>query len=185
MILEGDALLLEVMDKFYTTVLHRYFRGNELIRLSCPAVHSLRDVRRAGTDALIARHRLDEGVEALCLHAGTKALETLNELRTFVARIEAHRERRATDLCSCRYHDGLLVGVVLEETKHHTTRQRQVTEDILLTAALVPVARTTELGDPGTTIADLIFGRAAGLIGDDGELLTVVRTARLDAGAEG
>ena len=70
-VLERDALLLDVVYKLYATVLHRNVGGNELVGGCRTLVHRAWNVGRAGADALIVGHRGEECVEVLLLQCGS------------------------------------------------------------------------------------------------------------------
>ena len=53
-VLEGDALFLDVVDELYAAVAHRCISGDELVDGGCSLVHLDRYASRAGADALVA-----------------------------------------------------------------------------------------------------------------------------------
>ena len=69
MVLESNALLLEIVDELHTAVLHGNIGGDELVGVGGTLIHLLRNVGRASADTLIVGDGIDEVGERLTLEA--------------------------------------------------------------------------------------------------------------------
>ena len=152
-VLERNALLLDVVYKLYTTVLDRSRRGYVLVTLGGTLVHLAWKVCRTGTYALVSRHGLQEVSQRLLPQRCSGRAESRCAV---VVGVEADGKWGTSNLCRKRNHPCLLIGVALLQAQAHAALYRKVAEHVLLASALVPVAGMTEFLLPSLCVAQLV-----------------------------
>ena len=179
-VLVSNGLLLDIVCELDTAVLDRKSLSDIAVALGSSFKDFVGHLSGDGAYTLIVLDALAEVGKALTFDC------TIDAVKQRAVGCSRDGERGAYRL-GCELHHLYLLGLLIaKEAEHDATLERQIAEDILLTANVgLDIASVTELLLIPLGIAASPVGSRASLVGDIHKLCTVVGAASLKAGTEG